>query len=187
MPTPYRKIGRGACESVKPGAPPSRYFKLRNKPLHLNQLRALRCPVEVYARAVADALALLYWDAQVDAHDVEFVLAPKGSRHRESACWDHEILGEHTMWILDFDLVRKIDLNEQGVEKCVQAFSMNDSYYPRPGGLDAGLWAVFKTRFLESSEVVLGASELPRLLVRRLEEEGVKRRERARALNEEGE
>lgn len=46
------------------------------------------------------------------------------------------------------------------------------------------MWQVCKGRLLESSKVVLGENELPSLMVRRLEEEGVKRRERVRALIE---
>ncbi|KAG9965262.1 hypothetical protein KCU61_g1992, partial [Aureobasidium melanogenum] len=42
-------------------------------------MKQLELPVHEYAEAIADTLATLHWDAEVDANDVEFVL---GSRRQ---------------------------------------------------------------------------------------------------------
>lgn len=118
-----------------------RAFSLRNFPLHLDQMEQLRIDPGDYAMAMADALAFLHWIAKVDGNDVEFVLARPRSQpdaassqmQLESRCFDNtNILGPHTMWMLDFDLCRDMTLDEKGVEQASNAFWGNDPYYPRP-------------------------------------------------------
>lgn len=159
-------------------ARPSPFFTLRNKALTMNQMQELGLPAAEYARAMADALALMFWHARVDANDVEFVLAPKGS-HPDSGSWHSEVLGEHTLWLLDFDCVEEMNMDESGIAQAASAFFRNDPYYPRPSGeneLDRHLWTAFVQRFLESSRVILGESTLPRMMVDKLEEIGKDRR-----------
>lgn len=57
-----------------PSAPPPPNFSLRNYNLCLDQMVALGLPVQLYAAAMAEALALMHWSAFMDAYDVEFVL-----------------------------------------------------------------------------------------------------------------
>ncbi|KAK3669285.1 hypothetical protein LTR78_010823 [Recurvomyces mirabilis] len=99
---------------------------------------------------MADALAVIYWHAKVDANDVEFVLAPAGT-HPASAAWSSGVLGEHTMWVLDFDCCGVMTQDEEGVEKAARAFYRNDPYFPRPVGEDdevgRALWELFKHMF----------------------------------------
>lgn len=69
-----------------------------------------------------------------------------------------------------------------GVERACKAFWGNDPFYPRLGGEekeDEVLWGAFKTRFLSTSRGILGEDEvgLAERLVRRIEEEGVLRRQ----------
>jgi hypothetical protein len=52
-------------------------FSLRNLPLHLDQLLAIEWDVEIAASEMARALAILHWQAEIDAGDVEFVLGSK--------------------------------------------------------------------------------------------------------------
>jgi hypothetical protein len=47
---------------------------LRNLPLHVNQIEDLQIDVEDYARAMAEALAVMHWVAKINGRDVEFVL-----------------------------------------------------------------------------------------------------------------
>jgi hypothetical protein len=71
-----------------------------------------------------------------------------------------EVLGDHTMWILDFDCCKDISLDKAGVEQGVIAFYKNDPFYPRPGcdnKNDQALWEKFRVRFLEVSENILGS------------------------------
>lgn len=58
---------------------PSRFFSLNNYVLCLDSMEQLELPVHEYAEAIADTLATLHWDAEIDANDVEFVL---GSRRQ---------------------------------------------------------------------------------------------------------
>lgn len=151
----------------------SRYksFSLRNYPLHVDQIEELGLDGKLYARVMAETLAHLYWKANVDANDIEFVLAPPRKDYIDQldAHPDHpsrinsDTLGEHVVWILDFDCCRRLTLDEKGVKQAVAAFYRNDPYYPRPGrdnDMDQALWKEFKERFLESSESILGQGSL---------------------------
>ena len=147
----------------------SRYksFSLRNYPLHIDQIEELKLDGTLYARLIAETLAQLYWNANVDANDVEFVLAPPRKDNvnplvvpsHHNATIKGEILGDHVIWILDFDCCRTMTLDAKGVEQAVAAFYRNDPYFPRPGrdnGADRMLWKEFKERFLEASSAILG-------------------------------
>ena len=160
-------------------------FSLRNYPLHLDQIEGLGLDGVLYAQIMAETLAILYWKAHIDANDVEFVLAPpprldhsqgfKEPLAHNTVIKSHS-LGEHVVWILDFDCCKPISLDEMGVDQAVTAFYKNDPYYPRPKRGDLGdqtLWTVFKDRFLEASETLLefGSPEarLPALWVELVE------------------
>lgn len=53
---------------------PSPFFTLVNFNLRLDQMEQLGLEVELSAKYLAEALALLHWVASIDADDVEFVL-----------------------------------------------------------------------------------------------------------------
>ncbi|KAL9104813.1 MAG: hypothetical protein Q9163_000261 [Psora crenata] len=147
----------------------SRYqaFSLRNYPLHLDQIEELELDRLLYARIMAETLADLYWRAHIDANDVEFVLAPPRGGHAiqpqeqlgHLTTIKSHILGEHVVWVLDFDCCKHMPLDEIGVEQAMRAFYKNDPFYPRPGRdniKDQILWNEFKDRFLEASGAILG-------------------------------
>lgn len=155
-------------------ARPSRLsaFSLRNYPLHINQMEELGFEIttmQQYAEVMANTLARLYWVAHIDANDVEFVLAPlRKDSPADTIKFSSEFLGEHTLWILDFDCCREMAQDRSGVEQAVSAFYRNDPYFPRPGRAneeDKALWNTFKERFLATSQKILGDSDLPRLWV----------------------
>lgn len=165
------------------GASTSRFqrFSLRNVPLHVDQMEGLGLDVELYAAAMADALALMHWGAEVDANDVEFVLAPpRTTESRGQPTFESGYLGTHTMWILDFDCCGPLAMDDAGVEQACTAFFKNDPFYPRPGSgrvADDELWDVFKQRFMLTSRVILEQKNMNDLslaekLVQRIEEEG---------------
>ncbi|KAL8833618.1 MAG: hypothetical protein Q9170_004166 [Blastenia crenularia] len=142
-------------------------FSLRNFPLHLDQIEDLALNGKIYARIMAVTLARLYWQLHIDANDIEFVLAPP--RPKQSAARNtvinSQFLGDHVVWILDFDCCKHMAMDEGGVEQAVAAFYRNDPFYPRPGQ-NSVLWKEFKDGFLEASEVVLGAgAHLPSLWI----------------------
>lgn len=152
-------------------------FSLRNYPLHLDQIEEFALDGFLYARIMAETLAHMYWRAHVDANDVEFVLAPP--RSTLGATIKSQALGEHVVWMLDFDCCRNMPFDEIGVEQAVNAFYNNDPFYPRPGRddiRDQALWNEFRARFLQVSEDIVGRespeAHLPTLWVNKVEERG---------------
>lgn len=162
-------------------------FSLRNYPLHADQIEELGLDSILYARIMAETLADLYWRVHIDANDLEFVLAPtKGNYTNQSG--EHSsnpttiksrILGDHVIWILDFDCCKQISMDRIGVEQATRAFYRNDPFYPRPGcknTKDQTLWNAFKDHFIEASEAILGRgspeAHLPALWVYLVEQGG---------------
>ncbi|PVH77401.1 hypothetical protein DL98DRAFT_550626 [Cadophora sp. DSE1049] len=140
---------------------PPMFFSLRNFKLHLNQMKDLGLDVATFATTMANALAILHWQVKIDAADVEFVLgsAPTESHvrapsHAELKKMDPDsstyvIGGGLTfhqrvvhLWLLDFNQCKEIEMNDMGVAAAVEAFALNDRYYPRPS-VDKNLWRVF--------------------------------------------
>ncbi|CDM33822.1 Protein of unknown function DUF3669, zinc finger protein [Penicillium roqueforti FM164] len=68
---------------------------------------------------MAEALAMMHWIAGIDANDVEFVLATYNDNDGGRI---NNVLGRHSMWMLDFDLCRNMTMGENGVAKAVKAF-----------------------------------------------------------------
>ncbi|KGO43443.1 Protein of unknown function DUF3669, zinc finger protein [Penicillium expansum] len=132
-------------------------FSLRNFPLHIDQLEELGITtndIYQYARVMAETLAMMHWVGEVDGNDIEFVLAPpcKGSPFK----MESNILGDHSMWVLDFDLCRRMTMDPKGVEQAAAAFWSNDRYYPRPGlERDLSLWIVFREHYIQMSETCI--------------------------------
>jgi len=165
-------------------------FSLRNVPLHINQMEDFGLDYVAYAQTMADALAMMHWGAKVDANDVEFVLAPPRASSTRTSFPSH-YLGEHVMWILDFDCVRHMSMDEAGLKQACAAFMRNDPFYPRPDGTetaDGALWWFFRQRFLDTSAEILGDgcphAGLPRRLMEMIEEEGCRRRKKKEELRE---
>ncbi|KAI1264188.1 zinc finger protein-domain-containing protein [Xylariaceae sp. FL1019] len=149
-------------------------FSLRNHPLHLDQLEDLGLDLFTYSRPMAEALAFMHWCAKIDANGVEFVLAPRTFQRSMPQATLSSVLGDHCLWILDFDCCRPMTMDETGVEQAAAAFWRNDPYYPRPGqeiGRDVEQWALFKRSYLTESVRFIGPKDvnLPRLLLERIE------------------
>lgn len=167
-------------------------FTLRNVPLHIDQMEALGLDTCAYAEAMAEALALMHWGAQIDANDVEFVLAPPREDSAElapSPTFQSDYLSTHCLWLLDFDCCRPITLDSAGVENACVAFFNNDPFYPRPASSDPAdkrLWKVFRGKFLAvSQEILMTVGEdvaLGKTLMERIEEEGLVRSRRKEVL-----
>lgn len=65
---------------------PSRFqaFSLRNFPLHIDQMERLgisMCDMEIYARSMAGALAMMHWHSNIDGKDVG--VCPCSTKSRE--------------------------------------------------------------------------------------------------------
>ncbi|KAL8683126.1 MAG: hypothetical protein Q9224_006713 [Gallowayella concinna] len=161
------------------------YDSLRNFPLRLNMIEDLGLDVAALADEMAIALAVIHWQAQVDAMDAEFVLGspcttPEIRQAQEPAA-DEEPHDVHTpdfpkrsvhMWVLDFDKSKKIEPTVDAIhESLVPAFIGNDPYYPRPD-VDHDLWVQFGNTYTKASRTILkrkGASssmlKLPQLFL----------------------
>lgn len=118
---------------------------------------------------MAETLAVIHWVGEIDGNDIEFVLAPPSEDtsdkfHTEGADGnldsgigiqvESEVLGKHSLWVLDFDLCREITMDSTGAKRAAVAFWRNDPFYPRPGkGLerDSDLWIAFRESYLRMS------------------------------------
>jgi hypothetical protein len=148
-------------------------FSLRNFPLHLDQFEALMIASDIYqyARAMAETLAVMHWIGEMDGNDIEFVLAPpiqdshydKQSEDITNTLLsphmkvDSNALGSPSIWVLDFDLCRRITMDSNGAQQAAAAWR-NDPYYPRPSrdpGIVSRLWVAFKEHYLRMSEVYI--------------------------------
>lgn len=148
-----RRIQRSSTSTSKFTA-----FSLRNFPLHLDQMELLgvtTSEINQYARIMAETLAIMHWISEIDGNDIEFVLAPSSD---DGFKMKSTIFGEYSMWVLDFDLCRRITMDSEGVVQAVTAFWRNDPYYPRPEK-DPILWSVFRERYIQVSEACGGEPE----------------------------
>ncbi|KAI1328522.1 zinc finger protein-domain-containing protein [Xylariaceae sp. FL0255] len=152
-----------------------RIFSLRNYPLHLDQIEYFSLDPYTYAQRMAEALAFMHWCAQIDANDVEFVLAPPSPRAQTQTTLFSAVLGKHNLWILDFDCCRPMTMDKSGMEQAARAFWKNDPFYPRPGKeqeSDVNLWEHFKRAFLAASTEFIQLDDqkhLPGLLIQLIE------------------
>lgn len=149
-----------------------RVFSLRNYPLHIDQMADLGLEAIDYCSAIARALAFMHWSANVDANDVEFVLAPAPVTDVDTPQFHSKLLGGHNLWILDFDCCKRITMDDEGIQQAAEAFLRNDPYYPRPlrdNEEDVRMWDHFKATFLEASSIIVkNNSRIPQGLPKRL-------------------
>ncbi|KAK3948856.1 zinc finger protein-domain-containing protein [Pseudoneurospora amorphoporcata] len=155
------------------------FFSLRNLRLHLNQLIELDLDIAALARRMGIALAVMHWGARTDARDVEFVLG-SSSRKKVPRNLKEEINGdeeqehdvapatyhgledfycrETEMWVLDFNQVRDITLDDAGVALAVEAVKLNDPYFPKPlknSEAEKHAWKAFAVSYMENSRAIL--------------------------------
>lgn len=133
-----------------------------------------------YALQMADSQAIMYWDARIDAADVEFVLggAPGVAQEPLPAVAELKRLKEDSstnvdavqsqaaatqMWLLDFNQCQPLLMDREVIDQAVKRFFDDDPYYARPlaatVSTDEGLWGLFSKRYLESSGNIIGADQ----------------------------
>lgn len=119
------------------GPSKSNLFSLRNIPLHLDQMAKFGVNYDSTARSIGQAMAIMHWAAKTDAQDVEFVLGRTLRSSSESAPWhmDFEAVRNYRhsirLWVLDFNRVQPITMDEAGVAKAVRAAKLNAPYIPK--------------------------------------------------------
>ncbi|KAJ4354830.1 hypothetical protein N0V85_009589, partial [Neurospora sp. IMI 360204] len=160
------------------------FFSLRNLKLHPNQLTELNLDIEALASRMGIALAVMHWGARTDARDVEFMLGssstekvpqeleddldnikPDAAEPQYVACGPATYRGldgffyrQTDMWVLDFNQVRDITLDDAGVALAVEAVKLNDPYYPKPlkeSEVERKAWKAFVVSYLENSQAIL--------------------------------
>ncbi|KAL8713730.1 MAG: hypothetical protein Q9220_002256 [cf. Caloplaca sp. 1 TL-2023] len=156
-----------------------RYDSMRNFPMRLDMIEKFGEKKSGLAKDMAITLAVIHWQAQVDAMDAEFVLggplpllqgpravcpSPKDEPYnvdelpkldRASSNIDVRLQQYHELWVLDFDKSHRIALKRKDVNKrLVPAFLGNDPYYPRPD-TDPCNWAIFSVFYKQASEIIL--------------------------------
>ncbi|KAJ2901804.1 hypothetical protein MKZ38_001342 [Zalerion maritima] len=165
-----------------------RFFSLRNFKLYLGKMKEMDLDVNYMATALGQALAAIHWGARTDGRDVEFVLgSSRETRKMEKGTAGklQEVFGSKTeIWLLDFNLVREIAVDEAGVETAVDAFMGNDPYCPRPLGEtqeERECWDVFVEKYSEVAGKILKGdhTHLPGLFLSGVVE---KQREKKEAL-----
>jgi hypothetical protein len=114
--------------------------------------------IQQYAKVMAETLAVMHWIGEIDGNDIEFVLAPPSNPNLGSSETLSNTLGEHSVWVLDFDLCRRMTMDLDGVKRAVASFWGNDPYYPRPGK-DSVIWKSFRERYIEISNACIGLCE----------------------------
>lgn len=180
---------------LRRGTSAGRFFSLRNFKMHLYQMLEIGLDIQTLAERMAAALAIMHWAAKTDARDVEFVLGraakpknyagiaegaatlhrqictgPLGKREDNIFCYTTDL------WVLDFNQVQSVTLNEEGVTRMVEAVKLNDPYFPRPlqeSQQESRLWNTFASRYLEVADSLMtdqGADvrQLPHLFIERL-------------------
>ncbi|KAK0652369.1 zinc finger protein-domain-containing protein [Cercophora newfieldiana] len=159
------------------GRSETQFFSLRNFKLHLNQMIELGLDVGDISRRIGATLANIHWGARQDGRDIEFVLG--GARiSRPSTVLQEEGSGAESrgppeLWVLDFNQVRPITLDDKGVAQAVDALRINDPYYPKPlreSAAERDVWEAFVTAYLHASQAILrgqgdGIQALPRMFI----------------------
>ncbi|KAI2615390.1 zinc finger protein-domain-containing protein [Hypoxylon sp. NC1633] len=171
-----------------------RFFSLRNFKLHLNQLAELDMDLGTIASEMAKALAIMHWSAKTDARDVEFALGSsshkvpvspksyaeiskmprKSSTGPPSGIMEDFFHRTTELWLLDFNQVRSVTFDQGGVEQMIDAFKVNDPYFPRPlqdDELAKTVWNQFAESYLRMAGSILvdherQIQELPRRFLR---------------------
>ncbi|KAK5989937.1 hypothetical protein PT974_08200 [Cladobotryum mycophilum] len=179
----------------KQGKSGGMFFSLRNFKLHLNQMVEIELDVNEMADRMAIAMAIMHWSAKTDARDVEFVLGSsskktplkmpleeieklrKPTSTGSVSGRDEEFFHRMTkLWVLDFNQVRPITMDEAGVVQAVEAARINDPYLPKPlqqSPLEKRLWNSFVVTYINASDIILQKEDkemlaLPRMFIKGL-------------------
>lgn len=85
------------------------------------------------------------------------------------------------MWIVDFDCCKSTTFDKAGIHQAAKASYGNDPYFPWETGKGDELWNVFASHFLKRSREALAKSDLPRMMLDRIMDDGRERSEKKQA------
>ncbi|KAF2456026.1 zinc finger protein-domain-containing protein, partial [Lineolata rhizophorae] len=147
------------------------FFTLRNFKLPVARLHALKCDVDGMTKLLGATLAIIHWEAGLDSRDIEVVVGSKPtyteivvieelsklptstSTRRAGIHYPNFLNREISLWVIDFNLCRPINRNEEETMLAVEAFWKNDPYFPRPhtnSDMINALWDIFMASYLEA-------------------------------------
>lgn len=163
-------------------------FDLGNFELCLDQILGLGVDPVNYVLSMADALAVMHWQARIDAAGVKFVLGGASclAQERLTGLRSLESMGQGAstflgpvqyqsapthMWLFDFNRCQSMSMDENGVFQAVRRFVDNRSYYPNPrftkDSFEHRLWWRFVKGYLSASKYIVDADEERRALPQR--------------------
>jgi len=132
---------------------------------------AIKVPKLFFAEAIADALAIIHWEAGIDGRDIEFIIgsAPsettktytmpiKPGQSFDDALERNFQKRRNKLWVIDFNQCRRFPRTIEGCEDAAQAFWDNEPYYPRPDNSNpdkAQLWDCFEETYIRRSNLIL--------------------------------
>ncbi|KAE9980205.1 hypothetical protein EG328_000439 [Venturia inaequalis] len=162
-----------------PPGPGNWRTSLRNFELTLDIAEELELNVEQLTAEMAIGLAIIHWEAKVDAQDAEWVLGRPALEDSVQTSWEDfkdqgptSIKPEHahrsvSLWILDFDKSDTIDFDrfdrydeedgfayESCIELLVRGVTSHDPYLPNPE-VDRDLFEHFAAIYLRTSDSIL--------------------------------
>ena len=153
------------------------YTSLRNFEMRLNMMEDLELDISAIATEMAIGLAMLHWEAKIDAMDTEFVLGRSATWNTGAVQPEEDALPKAEksvnfrrrdihLWMLDYDKATAIELTEEDViQKLVPGFMGNDPYFPMPN-VDEELWGVFSAAYLKASATMLRARKASKMVKR---------------------
>ncbi|KAL0475100.1 zinc finger domain-containing protein [Neurospora intermedia] len=138
------------------GKSSSMFFSLRNLKLHLNQLIELNLDIEELFVLGSSSTKKATLEDNLDniEDDAKARYVGPSTYHglEDFFCRETE------MWVLDFNQVRNITLDDAGVALAVEAVKLNDPYFPKPlkeSEVEKHAWKSFTARYLENSTTIL--------------------------------
>lgn len=154
-----------------------RFFSLRNFKMHLDQMEELELDIKELAGKMATAMAIMHWAAKTDARDIEFVLGSSPLKAVAEMSAEHYLnlpgpvytgplsrihedffVRTTDFWLLDFNQVRQISMDEAGVAMAVEAIKLNDPYIPKPlqkPKVQKQIWDEFVEQYLVAAHEIL--------------------------------
>ncbi|KAL6690559.1 hypothetical protein J3F84DRAFT_398260 [Trichoderma pleuroticola] len=159
-------------------------FYDKNDKMHFNQMMELGLDVASLARRIGVSLAIMHWDARIDARGVEFYLFSTWKSVQRQQLSPHGFLpgesleslaqGRTSLRVRYFDQVNKLKMTEEGMELAVEAVKRS-MYIPRPNQdlpIQKQTWNAFVSSYIAASDIILrqrgGRLRLPRVFIDKL-------------------
>lgn len=91
----------------------------------MESLGAIISDLHQYARVMSETLTKMHYNSEIDGNNIEVVLAPL---IENGFAIKSTVFGAHLMWVLDFELCRRMTVDVAGVVRAAAAFRCNDIY-----------------------------------------------------------